>query len=69
MPEIKSFDDVVRVMYLGAWKSSQDPKNVDYSARKWPEMPEITSFDNPVRVMYRGSQGMEIHPGPKNRGL
>ena len=53
----------------GAWKSTLDPKTVDYSTRKRPEMPEITSFDDAARVMYRGSQKMEIHPGPKNHGL
>ena len=53
----------------GASKSSRDPKNVDYSPRKRPEMREITSFDDAARVMYRGSQGIEILPGPENRGL
>ena len=38
----------------GASKSSRDPKTVDYSPRKRPEMREITSFDNAARVMYRG---------------
>ena len=30
----------------GASKSSRDPKTVDYSPRKLPEMPEIKSFDD-----------------------
>ena len=53
----------------GTSKSSRDPKTLDYSPRKRPEMPKITSFDDPARVMYRGSRGMEILLGPKNRGL
>ena len=53
----------------GASKSSREPKTVDYSPRNRPEMPEITSFDDAARVVYRGSQGIEILPGPKNRGL
>ena len=52
----------------GASKSSRDPKTVDYSPRKRPEMLEITSFDDAARVVYRGSRGIEILPGPKNRG-
>ena len=53
----------------GASKSSQDPKNVDYSPRKRPEMPEITSFHDAAGVVYRGSRGIEILPGPKKGGL
>ena len=53
----------------GASKSSRDTKTVDYSPRKRPEMCEITSFDDAARVVYRGSEGIEILPGPKNRGL
>ena len=53
----------------GASKSSRDPKNMDYSPRKQPEMLEITSFDNAARVVYQRSRGIEILPGPKNRGL
>ena len=53
----------------GASKSSRDPKTVDYSPGKRPEMLEITSFDDAARVMYRGSRGIEILRGPKNRGL
>ena len=49
----------------GASKSSRDPKTVDYSPRKRPEMREITSFDDAARVMYLGSPGIEILPGPK----
>ena len=49
----------------GASKSSPDPKTMDYSPRKWPEMHEIMSFDDAARVMYRGSRGIEILPGPK----
>ena len=32
-------------------------------------MREITSFDDAARVVYRGSRGIEILPGPENRGL
>ena len=53
----------------GASKSSRDPKSVDYSPRKRPKMLDITSFDDAARVVYRGSEGIEILPGPKNRGL
>ena len=53
----------------GESKSSRNPKTVDYNPQKRPEMPEIKSFDNAARVMYRGSRGIEILPGPKNRGL
>ena len=52
----------------GALKSSRDPKTVDYSPRKRPEMPEITSFDDAARGMYWGSRGIEILPGPQNCG-
>ena len=71
MREIMSFDDAARVVYQvhGASKSSRDRKTVDYSPQKWPEMCEITSFDDAARVMYRGSRGIEILPGPENRGL
>ena len=41
---------------------------MDYSPRKWPEMREFTSFDDAARVVYRGSRGIEILPGPENRG-
>ena len=44
-------------------------ETVDYSPRKRPEMLEITSFDDAARVVYRGSRGIEILPGPENRGL
>ena len=53
----------------GASKSSRDPKTVDYSPRKRPKMLKITSFDDDARVVYRGSEGIEILPGPENRGL
>ena len=53
----------------GASKSSRDPKTVDYSPRKWPEMREIMSFDDATTFVYRGSRGIEILPGPENRGL
>ena len=53
----------------GASKSSRHPKNMDYGPRKWPEMLEIMSFDDAARVMYQGSRGIEILPGPENRGL
>ena len=53
----------------GELKSSRDPKTVDYSPGKRSEMPEIASFDDATRVVYRGSRGIEILPGPKNRGL
>ena len=69
--EIMSFDDAAKVVYggHGASKSSRDPKTMDYSPRKRPEMREITSLDDAARVVYRGSRGIEILPGPKNRGL
>ena len=50
----------------GASKSSRDPKTVDYSPRKRPEMREITSFDDVARVLYRGSRCIEILPGHEN---
>ena len=53
----------------GASKSSRDPKTVDYNPRKRPEMREIMSFDDAARVVYPGSWGIEILPGPENRGL
>ena len=53
----------------GASKSFRDPKTMDYSPRKWPEMREITSFNDAARVVYRGSRGIEILTGPENRGL
>ena len=46
----------------GVSKSSWDPKNVDFSPRKRPEMLEITSFDDAARVVYRGSRGIKILP-------
>ena len=71
MREITSFDNAARVVYRGhgALKFSRDLKTMDYSPRKWPEMREITIFDDAARVMYRGSRGIEILPGPENRGL
>ena len=45
----------------GALKSSRDPKTVDYSPRKRPEMREIMSFDDATRVVYRG-----VHGAPKS---
>ena len=71
MHEITSFDNAARVVYRGhgTSKSSRDPKTVDNSPRKWPEMREITSFDDAARVVYWGSRGIEILPGPENRGL
>ena len=53
----------------GASKSPWEPKTVDYSPRKRSEMLEITSFDDAARIVYRGSRGIEILPGPENRGL
>ena len=32
-------------------------------------MLEIMSFDDAAIVVYRGSRGIEILPGPENRGL
>ena len=49
----------------GASKSSRDPKTVDYSPRKWPEMLEITSFDSAARVMYQGSRASKSSRDPK----
>ena len=45
-----------------ASKSSQDPKIVDNSPRKRPEMLKIMSFYVAARVVYRGSRGIEILP-------
>ena len=53
----------------GASKSSRDPKTVDNSPRKRPEMHKITNFDDAARDVYRGSRGIKIPPGPENRGL
>ena len=53
----------------GASKSSRDPKNMDNSPRKRPEMLEIMSFDEAIRVVNRESRGIEILPGPEKRGL
>ena len=53
----------------GTSKSFRDPKNVDYSPRKRPEILEIMSFDDAARVMYQGSRGIEILPGHEKRGL
>ena len=50
-------------------KSSQDSKIVGYNPRKRQEMAEITSLVDACKVVYRGSQGIEILPGPENRGL
>ena len=44
----------------GASKSSKDPKTVDYSPRKQPEMRQITSFDDATRVMYRGHGALKF---------
>ena len=52
----------------GASKSSRDPKTVDNSPGKRPEMLEIMSFDDAARVMYQGSRGIEILTEPENRG-
>ena len=41
---------------------------MEYSPRKRPEMAEIMSFHDATRVVSRGSWGIEIFPGPKNRG-
>ena len=40
----------------GHWasKSYRDPKTVEYSPRKRPEMPKITSFDDAASVVCRG---------------
>ena len=71
MLEIMSFTMLLKscIGGHGASKSSRDQKNVDYSPRKRPEMLEITSFDDAARVVYPGSRGIEILPGPENRGL
>ena len=70
MLEITSFDDAARVVYRGSRgiEIHPDPKTVDYSPRKRPEMLEITGFDDAARVVYRGSRGIEILLGPENRG-
>ena len=46
----------------GASKSSRDPKTVEYSPRKRPEMLEITSFDDAARVVCRGATGHRNPP-------
>ena len=71
MPEITSFDDAARVVYRGSQgvEIFLEPKTVDYSPRKRPEIPKITSFDDVARVVYRGLQGIEILPGTENCGL
>ena len=48
-----------------ASKSSRDPKIMDYSPRKRPEMPEITSFDDIPIFVYPGSRSVEIVSGAK----
>ena len=53
----------------GVSKTPREPKTVDYSPRKLPEMREITSFDNAARVVYQVSRGIKIPPGTKNCGL
>ena len=47
----------------GVLKSSRDPKTMDYSPQKRPEMPEIRSFDDASRVVYRGVTGLRNQPG------
>ena len=71
MAEIMSVDDALEACTgsHGASKSSRNPKTEYYSLGKRPKMPEITSYDDDARVMYWGSRGIEILPGPKNRGL
>ena len=71
MPENTSFDDAASGVYRGhrASKSYQDPKTMDYSPRKRQKMPEMTSFDNAASFVYRGGTGIEILPGPENRGV
>ena len=53
----------------GASKSSRDTKTVEYSPQKRPGLVEIMSFHDATRIVYRGSRGIEILPGPENRGL
>ena len=50
----------------GASKSSRDPKTVDYSPRKRPEMPEITRFDDAARFLHRGHRASESSQDAKN---
>ena len=56
---------------VGSWgiEILPGPEKVDYSPQKRPEMLEIMSFDDAARVVYRESRGIEILPGPQNRGL
>ena len=49
----------------GASKSSRDPKIMDYSPRKRPEMLEIMSIGDAAIVVHRGSRGIEILLGPE----
>ena len=50
-------------------ETTRDPKLVGYNPLKRLEIAKITSLVDASRVMYRGSQGIEILPGPENRGL
>ena len=50
---------------LGTLLKIPDPKTMDYSPQKRPEMPEITSFDGKARVMYRGSRVSKSSRDPK----
>ena len=52
-------------MCHGASKSYRDPKTVDYSPQKRPEMPEITSFDDAARVVYLGNGASKTSRDPK----
>ena len=46
-------------------KFSRDPKIMDYSPRKRPEMPKITSFDAAARVMYGDHRASKSSRDPK----
>ena len=46
-------------------KSARDPKIVDYSARKRPEMPKITSFDVALELCSGGHRASKSSRDPK----
>ena len=71
MAENTTFADPSRVVHLVslASKSSRDSKIMGYNPRKRPEIAENTSFADLSIVVYQGSHGIEIRPGPENRGF
>ena len=49
----------------GEPKSSRDPKTVEYSPRKRPEMPEITSLTMPLESCTGGHGASKFSRDPK----